>query len=122
MITKQHPPTNRPSQPRGLSRQWLMLALIGLMTVTVYRFYNQRQDYQVRLFTTSIGWGYSVLANGNELIYQPTIPGQTGQQGFATQAQAQQVGELVCQKLKTGQQSPAIGTDELRRLGIAVHP
>lgn len=119
MLTKVNPAQNRSAGLR-LTRQWLLLILMGLAIATAYLFYRQQPHYRLQVFSTPAGWGYTILANGNPMIYQPTVPGVAGSHGFTSQDQARRVGDQVILKLQHGQKLPTLTHDELRRLGVAV--
>ncbi len=104
----------------GLIRLVLLLMMTGLVFVTVYRFYRSQSPYQVEVFATPTGWGYDILHNGKLFIHQPTIPGQSGIVGFASQKQARRVGERVAQKVQETKALPTLTNDELRRLGVKI--
>ncbi|MFD2569150.1 DUF4907 domain-containing protein [Spirosoma soli] len=121
MPTKASSPiTGSSPQGRNLTRQLLLLILVGLAIVTVYQLYRQQPHYRVQVFQTPNGWGYTVLDNGIERIYQQRIPGQSGTKGFASEEQARQVGEQVVLKLQRGKGLPTLTPAELRQLGVTV--
>ena len=104
-------------------RTGLLLALVVLGVVTGYIVHRQRQpqpQYQVTVFSAPGGWGYDVLKNNQLLIHQPTIPGQPGQAGFVSEAQARRVGERVVEKIEQTQGMPTLSDDELRQLGVTI--
>jgi hypothetical protein len=96
------------------------LILVGLVIVTIYQLYFRKPQYEVQVFATSGGWGYSILTNGKTVIYQPTIPGQPGMVGFASQEQARRVGERVVEKVQQAEAMPTLTNDELRQLGVQI--
>lgn len=106
-----------PSRP-GLIRAGLLLILFSLAVVTAYRFYDPASAYEVQVFRTPTGWGYSIVSNHRTLIYQPTIPGQSGTVGFASRQQARRVGERVAEKLQREPNLPTLTNPELRELGV----
>lgn len=102
----------------GRYRQSLLLTLMGLAIITAYIYYRQQTNYQLDTFVTPAGWGYTILANGSPLIYQPTLPGRAGSNGFTTQEQAQRVGKWVIEKLRQGEKLPTLTDEELKKLGV----
>ena len=98
----------------------LFLILIGLAALTVYKFYRGQSQYQVRVFVTPTGWGYDILNNEKLFIHQPTIPGQSGIVGFASQEQAHRVGKWVATRLQETKALPTLTNDELRQLGVKI--
>lgn len=98
----------------------LFLLLIGLTVLTAVQLYHRRFSYQVQVFATPTGWGYDILNKGTLFIHQPTIPGQSGMVGFASQEQARRVGERVVEKINDTKALPTLSNDELRRLGVRI--
>ncbi|UFH52336.1 DUF4907 domain-containing protein [Spirosoma sp. KNUC1025] len=99
----------------------LVLILVGLAVLTTYQVYRSNQSpYKVQVFATSTGWGYKILNNEKVFIHQPTIPGQSGMVGFASQEQARRVGEWVADKLHETNALPTLTSDELRQLGVKI--
>ncbi len=110
---------NQPSRT-VLIRRILLLVILGLILATAWLFYYQQNQYQVQVFATRSGWGYTILNNGKPFIHQPTIPGQSGMVGFANQAQARRVGERVVEKIHQKEALPTLTNDELRQLGVTI--
>ncbi len=106
-------------RPRMI-RQGLVLVLLGLAIITVYLLYKRQDRYELEVFQSKTGWGYSVLMNGSEVINQPTIPGGVGNRGFVNEQQAQRVGKRVVEKLRQGQIPPTVTPAELHQLGVDV--
>jgi hypothetical protein len=106
-------------RPRMI-RQGLVLVLLGLAIVTVYLLYKGQDRYELEVFQSQTGWGYSVQMNGSPVISQPTIPGIVGNRGFVNEQQARRVGKRVIEKLRQGQVPPTITPAELQQLGVDV--
>ena len=111
--------TGQPSRTK-LIRRVLLLILLGLGLLTAWLIYQQQTPYQVQVFKTAGGWGYDIVTDGKPVIHQPTIPGQPGLVGFASEAQARRVGERVVERLQQEKALPALTNDELRRLGVKI--
>ena len=103
--------TGQPSKTK-LIRSALLLILLGLGLLTAWLLYQRQTPYQVQAFRTTGGWGYAILTNGKPFIHQPTIPGQPGLLGFASEAQARRVGERVVERLQQEKALRALTTDE----------
>lgn len=108
------------SSRTNLIRKGLLLVLLVLALLTARLVYQRQHPYSVEVFATSGGWGYSILDNGKPFIHQPTIPGQPGLVGFATQADARRVGERVVEKIQQEKALPTLSNDELRQLGVKI--
>lgn len=66
------------------------------------------------------GVGYDIYDHSKKLIHQTTIPGEQGIEGFANEAEASKVAELVVSKLEKAEGFPTISRDELTALGITL--
>ena len=62
-------------------------------------------------------WGYEIYAGGKLLIRQLNVPAASGTCGFASAADAGQIGNIVSHKLKTGQ-IPSVSLVELKQAGV----
>ncbi len=111
--------TGQPSKTK-LIRRVLLSILLGLGLLTAWLIYQRQPPYEVQVFRTTGGWGYEIITDGKPFIHQPTIPGQPGLVGFASEAQARRVGERVVERLQQEKALPALTTDELRRLGVKI--
>ena len=63
-------------------------------------------------------FGYDVYADGNLYLHQPSIPGLSGNNGFADTASAGRVARLVIKKIKKGEIPPTIELQELKKLKV----
>ena len=63
-------------------------------------------------------FGFEILQDNRALIKQTTIPGQPGIKGFASNADAAKVAELMISKLKRGEMPPSVTTEELKKLKV----
>jgi hypothetical protein len=106
-------------RPRMI-RQGLILVLLGLAIVTAYLLYKRQDRYELEVFQSETGWGYSVQMNGSPVINQPTIPGVVGNRGFVNEQQARRVGKRVIEKIRQGQIPPTVTPAELQQLGVDV--
>ena len=60
-----------------------------------------KSDIQIKTFRNEnlSGYGYDIILNGHVYVHQPNIPALPGNNGFATEKQAQKVAELVAYKI-----------------------
>lgn len=63
-------------------------------------------------------FGYDILSNGKLFIHQTNLPGQPGNEGCKTKADAEKIAEFVMKKVQGGEMPPSITSDDLRTLGI----
>lgn len=70
----------------------------------------------VRIIAAESGtWGYDIYSDNRLYIHQPSIPGLSGNKGFATRAQAKKAANIVCQKIRKGITPPTVSIEELRK-------
>ena len=63
-------------------------------------------------------YGYEILADGKLLVRQTNVPGQPGNTGCTTKADAEQLAVLVSDKVKRGEMPPTVTKEELQQLSI----
>ncbi len=63
-------------------------------------------------------FGYEIWQSGRPMIKQTTIPGMSGNKGFATSSDAAKVAELMIRKLKRGEIPPSVTPEELKKLKV----
>jgi hypothetical protein len=63
-------------------------------------------------------FGYEILADGKLLVRQTNVPGQPGNSGCATKADAEKLATLVADKVKRGEMPPTVTKAELLQLSI----
>lgn len=96
----------------------LIIVVAGLAGLLAFQYYKSKPQYQLHVFNTRQGWGYTIVSHGDSLIYQPTIPGEAGRNGFARAEDARQVGQLVIQKMENGHFPPTLTQADLTQLGV----
>lgn len=96
----------------------LLASLVISLCITVVMLLQDKPaQLQYNCFQTAGGWGYNILVNDKIIIHQPAIPGIAGNKSFTTQQQAQDVAQIVIEKIKSGHQ-PIITRDVLQQLNI----
>ncbi len=63
-------------------------------------------------------YGYEILADGKLLVRQRNVPGQPGNTGCGTKADAEKLAALVADKVKRGEMPPTVTKEELHHLNI----
>ena len=63
-------------------------------------------------------FGYEVFSDGKLFLHQTNLPGQPGNDGCKTKADAEKLVAFVIEKIKQGQMPPTIETEDLKTLGI----
>lgn len=72
----------------------------------------------LRLLPIDGGWGYEILVDQKVFIHQDCIPAVDSFRTFSSKADAQRIGEMVMEKIKSGQK-PAVTREEIRDSHIA---
>ena len=63
-------------------------------------------------------FGYDILSNGKLFVHQTNLPGQPGNNGCKTKADAEKLAALVIEKIRKGEMPPTVNSAELKELGI----
>ena len=63
-------------------------------------------------------FGYDILSDGKLIVRQLNIPGQPGNSGCATKADAERLAQLVIEKIRNGAMPPTVTREELKGLNI----
>ncbi len=70
------------------------------------------------IYASNGTFGYEILADGKLLVRQTNVPGQPGNNGCATKADAEKLAALVADKVKRGEMPPTVTKEELQQLSI----
>jgi hypothetical protein len=63
-------------------------------------------------------FGYDIFSNGKLFLHQTNLPGQPGNSGCKTKADAEKLAAFVIGKIKKGEMPPTVTTEELKTLGL----
>ncbi len=63
-------------------------------------------------------FGYDIFSNGKLFLHQTNLPGQPGNDGCKTKADAEKLAAFVIGKIKKGEMPPTVTTDELKKLEV----
>ena len=77
----------------------ILLAFLFLVLITSLPRIR-RNKLRSQTFRTDLGWGYDIKVNGQVLIRQETVPLPGYEHGFRTEEQAEEIAELVMEKLE----------------------
>jgi hypothetical protein len=102
------------------NRYFRIVFFIILGIIAIQYFHQNKLDGQalkLEVFESQNGWGYSIFYKNELLIHQPFMPAVAGNKGFYTKNEALKIGQLVCKKLKKGE-NWAIKKSELDSLNI----
>lgn len=96
---------------------WAVMAGTLVLAVLLCR---NREASDYRLEIVNIGtdaYGYRILRKEQTVVYQPFVPALSGKQSFRSEGDARKVGELVLQRLQSGDDF-MITVSDLQHLGI----
>lgn len=108
--------------------KYIVIAIVIVLTITFLGFFidksslisikNDTPDYEmVAVEKTKGGWSYEIFYYGKLLIRQDYIPAVKGKQLFSSKRDAEKVGKLVIDKLKSNR-SPTITVVDLQQYRI----
>lgn len=109
--------------PRIINRSQGRVLLIavalaaGITLFKIAQWENTEDGITARCFNAPQGWGYDIVVDKKIIIHQTIIPGVPGFKGFATKQQAQDVAQIVIEKIKSHKE-PFISRQQLQQLGI----
>lgn len=110
-------------------RKWglsiaMIIVIVGTFSYGIYKRnkWKQKNAYmELRAIEVPNGWGFDILRDGRPYFHQNVMPGIPGNRVFRTKEEALAVGELLCNKIKTGQLL-TITEQEMRNLHIFIPP
>ena len=104
------------------NKKWIGIGLIVLLLgggITCYKKVNLSDPYHLEVIQgeDSIGYGYQIYKGERVIIAQPFIPAVTGRKTFRTEQDSRHVGDLVLERIRTGQDF-TVSKEDLKGLGI----
>lgn len=88
----------------------------GIWVITLNRLNTKKKNhFTAKVFEGFNGWGYDILVNDSLFIRQESVPVLSGLKGFAKKELAEQVAELIINKMKRNRH-PAVTTFELQQI------
>lgn len=105
-----------------IKKYWIYAFFIFAVVLFAYkRLVKQEQAVAgivtVKTFHTGMGWGYDVLKDDAVYIHQEYMPAIEGRKGFATEADAKKIGNLVVERMKA-RAFPVITVEDLDRAPV----
>jgi len=80
---------------------------------------DSRKGISLKTIRNKTGWGYQILVNDSLYINQEYIPTIEGYKAFATENDAEKVGQLMINKMKRNYKMlPSVTIQELDSCGI----
>lgn len=103
-------------------RKVILTLLLGLVLFFGLQMVLRNEPaYRFHAFETESGWGYTIVKEGQVLIYQPFVPVVAGQQVFKRKKDALNTAALVVSRLKRGE-SPVLSLQDLQDLKVVIVP
>jgi hypothetical protein len=110
-------------------RKWglsigMLIVIIGTFSYGIYKRNKWKQEHalmELRAIEVPNGWGYDILRDGRPYFHQNIMPGIRGNRVFRTREDALAVGQLMCEKIKTGQLL-TVTEQEMRNLHVFIPP
>ena len=110
-------------------RKWglsigMLIVIIGTFSYGIYKRNKWKQEHalmELKAIEVPNGWGFDILRDGRPYFHQNIMPGIRGNRVFRTREDALAVGELLCDKIKTGQLL-TVTEQEMRNLHIFIPP
>jgi hypothetical protein len=65
-------------------------------------------------------FGYDILLYGRPLVYQPTIPGLPGNEGFTAQERALTVADFMVKKVRENKMPSTVTMEDLNTVGVLI--
>ena len=80
---------------------------------------SSASSFSMEVIEVNGGYGYQISHNNHITIFQPFIPSVSGKKPFMEKRDAEQVGQLVMKRMKSGE-SYTVTLDDLESLGIKI--
>jgi|GEM_PF-654191 len=110
-------------------RKWglsigMLIVIIGTFSYGIYKRNKWKQEHalmELKAIEVPNGWGFDILRDGHPYFHQNIMPGIPGNRVFRTKEDALAVGELLCNKIRTGQLL-TVTEQEMRNLHVYIPP
>jgi hypothetical protein len=102
---------------------WIISTILLILTLVPWKFlhkkdHTDKEKLKLICFETGDGWGYKIMYNKKQIIYQPFIPAIKERKTFGTKQLAEATGMMVLEKIKM-HDKPTLSIEELQRVGIS---
>jgi hypothetical protein len=97
----------------------LLLLVVGWFIKPLVTHCANQIDLSVKVIKVDGGWGYEIAQGKKVIISQPYLPAMPGRVAFKSESDAEKIGSLVVEKLKTGQ-NPSVTPEELKQNHIVI--
>lgn len=100
-------------------KKWILIfAVLTITSILIIKLNDASTNgYHLKTFKVGNGWGYTILKKNKVIIKQDIIPGIPLKKPFATEKDAEIVGELMIEKLEN-KKIPSIAYKELQINGV----
>ena len=99
-----------------------ILTVIACLSFSKASFSNTDSSdpsFSMEVIEVNGGYGYQISHNNHITIFQPFIPCISGKKPFKEKRDAEQVGQLVMKRMKSGE-NYTVTLDDLESLGIKI--
>lgn len=78
------------------------IVFVAIVLCCIYFTKRKNDGFSLEVISTEIGYGYTIRHQQQVYIYQPFIPAISGKQPFLSKTEAESVGKLIIERLKSG--------------------
>ena len=93
------------------------IVFVAIALCCIYFTKRKNDGFSLEVISTEIGYGYTISHQQQVYIYQPFIPAISGKQPFLSKEEAESVGKLIIERLKSGE-SHTVTPNDLKDLKI----
>ncbi len=107
---------------KTIKTAWVTSTILLLTAIIAWKLFfpcekNEKPKLEVIGFKTNDGWGYKIMHNEKQIIYQPFIPAIKERKAFETKETAVAAGNIVLRKIQS-REIPMVTIEELEKAGI----
>jgi hypothetical protein len=96
----------------------LLFSILSIVILyNIFQYISPADDYRVKTYKVSDGWGYQILRKDRVIIDQPFIPVLAGKKAFPDKKSASKAGKIVKERLDN-HQLPALTIEDIKEIGL----
>ena len=96
-----------------------VIACLSFSKTSFSKTDSSASSFSMEVIEVNGGYGYQISHNNHITIFQPFIPSVSGKKPFMEKRDAEQVGQLVMKRMKSGE-SYTVTLDDLESLRIKI--
>lgn len=97
----------------------IVIACLPFSKTSFSKTDSSASSFSMEVIEVNGGYGYQISHNNHITIFQPFIPSISGKKPFMEKRDAEQVGQLVMKRMKSGE-NYTVTLDDLESLGIKI--